>query len=84
MNKFKENNPVEAAALEVAITALLEEAKRKPRCRSVVPEVIFSVSVAPGIKENPDRAGFISDLFEAAGFSVRYDQGGVPGWIVKE
>lgn len=84
MENYKATNPEEAAALEVEIAALVEEAKKNhnadPWCR----KLFERYPSRQEWKDNPARAGFIDNLFEAAGFSVRYGKGGVPGWIVKE
>ena len=78
------SNPEEAAALEVEIAALVEEARKNfyadPWCQKFYGRY-------PSRQEwidNSDRCNLIHNLFEASGFSVRYSQGDVPGWIVKK
>jgi hypothetical protein len=79
---FKDTYPVEAQSLETQLAKLFAEARES---RDIWCEKLLDRY--PTRKEwehNPDRSKFIHDLFEQAGFRVRYTQGDLPGWIVKE
>jgi hypothetical protein len=74
MDKFKESNPVEAAALEREFAALFEEASNN---HDTDPWCVKLFSRYPSRDEwqvNPDRCNFIHDLFEESGFRVRRNQ----------
>ena len=68
MEKFKESNPEEAAALEVELTALFAKAGLSTNDWPV--EVFDRYPSKQQFAEDAERSLFIHDLFEQSGFRV--------------
>ena len=71
MGNFKQSNPEEAAALEVEIAALIEEAIENLDTDPWWEKLYARYPSRQEWEYNPRRSGFIHDLFEASGFCVR-------------
>ena len=78
---FKDTYPAEAQALESELAKLFVGAQES---RDIWCERLLErYPTRKEWEDNPECSGFIHDLFEQAGFRVRYTQGELPGWIVK-
>ena len=78
---FKDTYPNEAHAIETELAKLFAEARgsRDIWCE----KLLDRYPTRKEWEENPERSEFIHNLFELAGFRVRYTLGDLPGWIVK-